>query len=212
MNIIKAIKSPVGTYLFRCYARIRHGIKFSIASPENLDALYRFRFNIYTGEGYVKPEDYPDKRFVDQYDPFSTNVITLKNGRIIGCGRVTHYSDLGFPVNQFFRITLPAEIKEQSMVEMGRFMVDPLYRGESRLVTLGMSLQLRSYVRSDDSIKWLVAFMSEKVRNIFHEIVPFTVLEQMPADKEQLEARTMRQGYWDQGEINPVIAEASQLL
>ena len=212
MHIIQLLKTPVGSFVFRAYARLAHGLAFRLATPTDIDALYRFRFDVYAGEGYVDPDDYPDKLFSDQYDPVSASVMTIKNGLIIGCGRATHYSELGLPVFQFFSIDLPEGINEQSVVEMGRFMVDPSYRGKARLATLGMSLQLRSYVRSRASTKWLIAFMSNKVRNAFHEIVPFRVLNQNPPQKTHLEARTVRQGYWDKGEIYPVIAVSSQLL
>ena len=212
MDTIELLKTPIGSFIFRAYARLAHGLTFRLAMPTDMDALYRFRFDVYTGEGYVDPDDYPDKLFSDPYDPFSASVMTIKNGHIIGCGRATHYSALGLPVYQFFSIDLPEEINKQSMVEMGRFMVDPVYRGKARLTTLGMSLQLRSYVRSHTSTKWLIAFMSNKVRDAFHEIVPFRVLNQNPPQKIHLEARTVRQGYWDKGEIYPVIAESAQLL
>jgi hypothetical protein len=212
MDIIQIIKTPVGSSIFRAYAHIMHGLTFRIATQADMDALYRFRFDVYTDEGYVNPDDYPDKLFSDQFDPFSISVITLKNNRIIGCGRATRWSDLGLPVFQFFSIKLPAEIDRQSMVEMGRFMVDRAHRGKARLATLGMLLQLRTYVRSDHSIKCLIAFMSNKVRNAFSEIVPFKILDEYPPEKKHLQARTLRQGYWDKRVIHPVIAESSQLL
>ena len=92
VKIIQMIKTPVGALIFRAYARIAYGLQFRIARPEDMAALYRFRFDVYTGEGYVNPEDYPDKLFSDQFDPYSTSVLTLKKGRIIGCGRASHYS------------------------------------------------------------------------------------------------------------------------
>ena len=212
MNVIQGIKTPLGALLFYCYARFVHGLQFRVASATDMDALFRFRFEVYTGEGYVDPEHYPDQRFSDQYDPYSVSVLTLKRGQIIGCGRATHYSELGLPVMQFFNINFPAEIDLPTVVEMGRFMVGPQYRGKSRLATLGMSLQLSHYVKTDSSAKWLVAFMSEKVRKAFYEIVPFQILDENPPEKTQLEARTVRQGYWDKGEIYPVIAKSSELL
>ncbi len=212
MNIIQIIKTAPGACLFRFYARIAYGLQFKVASPEDMAALYRFRFDVYTGEGYVNSEDYPDKLFSDQFDAHSASVITLEKGRIIGCGRATHYSTLGLPVQQFFSINFPAQTELSTIVEMGRFMVDPQYRGKARLATLGMSLQLSDYVRRDHSAKWLIAFMSEKVRSAFYDIVPFEILDQNPPNKAQLEARTVRQGYWDKGEIHPVMAESSGLL
>ena len=210
--MIQLIKTTIGSFFFRRYAQFKHGLRFRVATPADMDALYRFRFAVYTGEGYVNPDDYPDQRFSDQYDPFSISVITLKDDRIIGCGRATRWSDLGLPVFQFFSIKLPKDIEPESIVEMGRFMVDPEYRGKARLATLGMSMQLRSYVRSDSSIKWLIAFMSNKVRDAFYAIVPFEILDENPPEQKHLEARTVRQGYWDKGVIHPVMAPSSQLL
>ncbi len=212
MTIIQVIKTVPGAWLFCHYARIAHGLQFKLAGPEDMEALYRFRFLVYTAEGYVKPEHYPDQRFSDRYDSQSVSVLTLQNGRIIGCGRATHYSDLGLPVQQFFSIQWPAAIELQSVVEMGRFMVESEHRGKARLATLGMSLQLSQYVRRDPAAQHLVAFMSEKVRKAFYEIVPFEKLDENPPSEEQLEARTLRQGYWDKGEIHPVMAAASRLL
>ena len=212
MSIIRLIKTSLGSFLFKRYTQFKHGLTFRVATQADMDALYRFRFEVYTGEGYVNPDDYPDKQFSDQYDPFSISVITLKENRIIGCGRAIRWSELGLPVFQFFSIKLPVDIEPESIVEMGLFMVDPAYRGKARLATLGMSMELRSFVRSDSSKKWLIAFMSNKVRDAFHEIVPFEILDEYPPEQKHLEARTIRQGYWDKGVIHPVIAESSQLL
>lgn len=38
--------------------------------------------------------------------------------------------------------------------------------------------------------------MSEKVRSAFYDIVPFEMLDEHAPSKDQLEARTQRQGYW----------------
>ena len=62
------------------------------------------------------------------------------------------------------------------------------------------------------STKWLIAFMSAKVCSALYEVVPFEILDENPPSKEQLEARTWRQGYWDKGDIQPVMAESSRLL
>ena len=212
MTLIKIIKTFLGAWLFRRYSRVVHGLQFRLAGLEDMDALYRFRFAVYTAEGYVKPEHYLDQRFSDRYDSQSVSVLTLKNGRIIGCGRATHHSDLGLPVQQFFSIQWPAGIDLQPVVEMGRFMVERQHRGKARLATLGMSLQLSQYVKGDPTAQYLVAFMSEKVRKAFYDIVPFERLDENPPSEEQLEARTLRQGYWDKGEIHPVMAAASRLL
>jgi len=60
MNIIQGIKAPIGALLFRCYGRFVGGLQFRLASAADMDALFRFRFEVYTGEAYVDTEHYFD--------------------------------------------------------------------------------------------------------------------------------------------------------
>ena len=78
MTIIQMIKTTIGSFLFKRYAQFSHGLSFRVAKADDMKALYRFRYDVYTAEGYVNPDDYPDKLFSDQYDPFSISVLSLK--------------------------------------------------------------------------------------------------------------------------------------
>lgn len=206
------IGSPLGAKIFKTYARVFHDLHFRIATPSDADDLYRFRFTIYVQAGYIRAEDYPEKRFSDKFDPYSISVIALKSGKIMGAGRATHYSVQGLPMLEYFNVALPGNSDKNTLVEMGRFMVDPVYRGKSRLVSLGMSLQLKAHIKSNPSIRWLIAFMPEKVRRAFCGFIPFQPLQEYPVNEAHLRARNLLPGYWAQGNIHPVIAEATELL
>lgn len=67
------------------------------------------------------------------------------------------------------------------------------------------ALIFRAYARITYGLQFRVArpeemagclLMSEKVRSAFYDIVPFEMLDEHAPSKDQLEARTQRQGYW----------------
>lgn len=212
MTQIGFVKSTIGALVFRAYAHLAHGLSFRVASAADADNLYRFRFKIYCDEGYINSDSYPDKKFSDKYDPVSVSVIALKGNEIVGAGRATHYSQRGLPTFEYFNIKLPDNINRDRIVEMGRFMVHPKFRGKARLVSIGLSLQLKIYVRGNPEIEWLVAFMSDKVRQAFAALISFQTLAENPLTESQLQARGLLPGYWENGNIHPVIAKASELL
>lgn len=208
----KLPRSWFGRCIFLLQARIGHGLSFRQARPADLPALLRFRYQLYVAEGYIRAQDYPDGMFRDQYDPYSSSVIALCGGEIVGAARMTCYATVGLPTLEYFAVQLPAAVEIESLAEMGRFMVSPDYRGQSRLVSTGLSLRLRDCVRQHAHVSWLVGFMSDRVREAFGEFVPFQVLAEGPLQERHVQARQLLPGYWERGDIHPVIAPARRLL
>jgi hypothetical protein len=206
------VKTAIGALIFKGYAQLVYGLSFRIALGDDEANLYRFRYKIYCDEGYIKSDSYPDQKFSDKYDPASISVIAVKANEIVGAGRATHYSQGGLPTFEYFNIKLPDNINRDRIVEMGRFMVHPKHRGKARLVAIGMSLQLKKYVRGNPDIEWLVAFMSDKVQQAFAALIPFQTLAENPLAEIHIQARGLLPGYWEKGNIHPVIAKASELL
>jgi hypothetical protein len=204
-----ALKSPVGGRIFRTYVRWRHGLRFRIAGPGDLDELFAFRYRVYAAEGYIDSTRYPDGRFADRYDDASVNVVALQRGMIVGAGRATLPSEAGLPTMACFNPILPAGIDPASIAEMGRFMVDRRLRGKSRMVSIGLSIELRHIVRSKPEIRWLLAFMDEKVRRAFYPFAPFEVLEEQPLERRHIEERARMPGYFEKNSARPVLASAA---
>jgi len=119
---------------------------------------------------------------------------------------------VGLPTIDYFNLSLPDDANPKSVVEMGRFIVHPRHRGKSRIISIGLSLLLKSYMRNDTTLEWLVAFMSDDARRSFHAFVPFRVLDELPLETKHLNARESLPGYWAKGRIRPVIARSSELL
>lgn len=212
INWCAKVKSKTGRTLFCAYAKVFHGISFRMATGKDLDALYQFRFRMYCDTGYLRPEDHPDQRFTDKYDAVSAHVIALRAGAIIGAARVTPYSAQGLPVLEYFNVVPPVITDHYTLAELGRFMVDPAFQGSARLVSLGLSAEVKRYLGRHPAIEWLVAFMPEPVRQAFAFYVPFHLLREYPVDDRHLQARNLLPGYWAQDDIHPVMARASELL
>ncbi len=202
----------MGRALFSLHARTFHGLSFRIAREEDEAALYRFRYRIYCEEGYINPAAYSDGTFSDKYDTVSDNVIALHQDEIVGCGRITHASAIGLPTLEYFNVTLPAGVPYGSVVEMGRFMVVPQFRGRARTVTVGLVVTLKGYLLNHPSVQWLIAFLSEKVCRAFAAFVPFRILDEQPLGASHHQARSLLPGYWQRTDIRAVIARADELL
>ncbi len=212
MSFLNFLKQPLGMALFNLYTRLVHGIHFHILTADDKQSLFRFRFHIYLGEGYIKAEDHPEQEFIDQFDPLSVNVVAIKKGEIIGACRLTYHSPLGLPTFNFFNVILPHGAQRQSFVEIGRFMVQPKYRGKSRIVSIGLVLQLIRFVRKDHSIQWLVGFTFEKIRLSFNDLFPFKLCPEKPLKPEHLKARNIIPGYWTKENIHPVLGKSSDFI
>lgn len=212
MLALRLFRHPAGRALLRAWAYLVHGLRFRRVDAPDLDALYRFRHAIYRAEGYLPNEGRADERFSDQYDAVSLNVIALHKGRIVGAARATPWSEVGLPVLAACNVELPPELDIATAAEMGRFMVAPALRGHARLVSIGLSLELRVWLRENPQIRWLVGFMFERVRSAFRPFVPFEPLVERPLEARHEAARALLPGYWARGGVHAVYAPADSLL
>ncbi len=104
-------------------------IEFGIANtPEELEKIFKLRFEEYSKRDYIFNERYQDKREVDFYDGLiSTKYFcAFLEGKLIGTIRLITEKPL--PTEQYFDFTPPDEIKnlpKEKLAELGRFIVIP---------------------------------------------------------------------------------------
>lgn len=92
-------------------------VEFRIArSEEDLDKVFRIRFEVFAGEGYLDPSKYPDGREKDEFDdlPTTTNFLALDGDRGIGTVRLLEPNqtiaereglDLGVSIENLFDLS-----------------------------------------------------------------------------------------------------------
>jgi N-acyl-L-homoserine lactone synthetase len=106
------------------------------------DELFRIRYLVYCKEKqWLKKDDYPDGREIDEFDTHSVHFLALKNNSIVGTVRAIFPSSLGLPVINTFKITVPEHVIHY--VEISRLAVIKEARGLE--LTMGMLHTLFSW-------------------------------------------------------------------
>ena len=104
--------------------------------PRWLDACYRLRYRVYCHEKqFLRPEDYPDGREIDEFDALSVHVGAIDaDGELGGTARVVLPNPLGFPVQKHcaFSPDVPLDAPGMLTVECSRIMISRDYARRGR--------------------------------------------------------------------------------
>ena len=119
------------------------------AIPELLDASYSLRYQVYCRERqFLRAEDYPDGREIDEYDPHSTHAVVVnREGEIVATARLIRLTDAGLPLLD--RCTLfpderPLDDPGRRVVEVSRLSVSRRYNrraGDSHYALQGAKFE-----------------------------------------------------------------------
>lgn len=84
-----------------------------------LEEIYKLRYQIYSQVGYIKKEDYPDEKETDKWDKFSEHfyVWSANEKKIVGAIRLIFDSEYGFPIGELYDISF---LKNKRFVEVSR--------------------------------------------------------------------------------------------
>ncbi|MEK9175636.1 MAG: GNAT family N-acyltransferase [Patescibacteria group bacterium] len=207
MNRLSTIKNLVGVKVFLLWARIK-GYSFKLMPDSDLDNVYHLRWKIYSDEGYINPEDYPDHMFKDKYEQFSKNIVAFYKNEMIGTVRLTFNSVIGIPTLNNFNVVLPSLIKSlNDIVEIGRFMILPQFRGKNRDVAFGLSAFFYLFLMKK-GMRWWIVHMPVKLQNSFKKFgVSFEMLEEKELLPKHIDSRGIIAGYFDKHELKPMIAD-----
>ncbi len=92
------------------------------------DELFRVRYQVYCKEKqWLKEDDYPDGREIDEFDAYSVHFLALKDTSVVGTVRAIFPSKLGLPVINIYGITVPEHVIHY--VEISRLAVAKEARG-----------------------------------------------------------------------------------
>jgi N-acyl-L-homoserine lactone synthetase len=101
-------------------------LEFRIArAPDELEEIYKLRFQIYSSVGYIKKEDYPDEKEKDEFDEFSDHfyAYSTEENKIIGAIRLIN--DLGrVPIDELYNISFLRN-QHKKIVEVSRRITMP---------------------------------------------------------------------------------------
>jgi len=185
----------------------QQGIEIKEASNEDLLHLaYRLRWEIYSAEDYINPDNYPNKELTDKYDKNAVTFLAVKKGTPIGSVRLIFNSDLGFPVfNAFNVISFPFSFSPSEAAEISKLCLKKEYRGG--IISLGL-LEKALETAKERKLKYLVLGTTMKLRNHFYKMLGIELQNISigePGPKELDERGIAAERYFKRFELLPFI-------
>ena len=110
-------------------------------TPKEIDGVFRVRHKVFIEEDGKFPAQH-DKRLYDFFDtiPSTVNIIAMVDDTVIGCLRMTEWSEVGLPADHYFDFKpyLPADMGKLASVSM--FALLSQYRSNMQLAYMLISL------------------------------------------------------------------------
>ncbi|MFA6339097.1 MAG: GNAT family N-acyltransferase [Candidatus Paceibacterota bacterium] len=112
-----------------------------VTSPEELEKVFKLRYEIYSYRNYINKENYKNGLEIDDYDiPSKSHYFIAKiEEKVIGCVRVI--TDNPLPTEKCFHFNEPEEIKSipiQNRCELGRLIIIPPDREKGDFLPRGL--------------------------------------------------------------------------
>jgi hypothetical protein len=176
-----------------------------------LEQVYKLRHRVYLEIGYINEAKEHDI-FVDNYDPFSTNLVVLKSNKVIGTLRIIFYNKMtSLSTFNYFNL----DISEEDMLEyvdIGRWVHDPDYRSKQTkqpLITILIGLKTYLYLLKSRK-KFIIVTLKSKLKNHIEKVfnVRFLKPKLLPLKSCHMSSREEIKGYFfKQNEIEVCILE-----
>lgn len=217
MEVIKIIRRK--TLYIKCrlilfFLRLI-GLKFVQAKSEGeLEFVYKLRYDVYEGEGYIDPIKWKDGRLIDKYEQNSVSFLAISWGKPIGTARMIFDSSLGFPTEKLFPIAKMnnrkkiVEISRLGIIKNFRGSFNPIYR---RAVMYGLGIIMYLYSVNNEIDRWLIN-MPEKLANSLRKfgIIP-EKLKEGKLTSENISEREIIKGYFSKFTLYPYIIDINKI-
>lgn len=176
------------------------GYKVCKAEGHLLEEVYKLRHRVYLESGYINEAKEHDI-FVDNYDPFSTNLVVLKDNKVIGTLRIIFYNKLTkLSTLNYFNL----DIEEDELVEyvdIGRWVNDPDYRAKKTknpIVTILIGLKTYLYLLKSRKKFIMVMLKHPKLKRHIEKVfnITFQSPKILPLTSYNHQAREEIKGYF----------------
>lgn len=180
------------------------GYKVRKADGHLLEEVYKLRHKVYLETGYIE-EAKNHNIFVDAYDPFSTNLVVLKDNKVIGTLRIIFYNKLtGLSTLNYFNLDI-AENDLTEYVDIGRWVNDPEYRAKkikNPIVTILIGLKTYLYLLKSRKKFIMVMLKHPKLKQHIESVfnIKFQSPKMLPLTSRNYEARAEINGYFARAE------------
>lgn len=180
-----------------------------VKSPDDIEAICRFRYEVYQSEGFVSPGAFPDKTMTDEFDEAAQHVIAYsRKGEICGTMRISTPASGSLPTQQVFNLDI-ATIVSGGVIDIGKFAIAKRFR--ARLLVPFLKAAIEAAIANKASS--IVAFFPDKLAETYAELgCPSFVLPELPLIDRLAENRMPMQPYFEHDEIRPRLFVVRRLL
>jgi len=162
---------------------IRH-----LTTPDELDAAFRLRYEIFCKERNLLPVDrFPDGREQDAHDQYSEQFLALAGTEPIGTIRLIKHSPLGFPMVALH--PLPRDVVPDRFVEVSRVAVVKSARSVHGIVLLGLCRAISEWSATHGMTDWGARLDERILKRLQFLGIPFSAVYgpfDVPGDPEPL--------------------------
>lgn len=175
------------------------GYKVRKADGPLLEQVYQLRHRVYLETGYIDKEK-EHGIFVDGYDPFATNLVVLKDNKIVGTLRMIFYNkSTQLSTLNYFNVDIP-EQDLYDYVDIGRWVNDPDYRAKKTknpIVTVLIGLKLYLYLLKTRK-RFIIVTLKSRLKTYIEKIfnIQFIAPDLLPLTSEHKKSREEIKGYF----------------
>jgi len=218
IRFIEILFIEIAVRFLDCIAHLQ-GFKVQKADGHLLEEVYKLRHRVYLDTGYIN-DSKEHNIFVDDYDPFSTNLVVIKDKKVVGTLRIIFYNKLTkLSTLNYFNLDI-AEDELSEYVDVGRWVNDPDYRAKKTknpLVTVLLGLKLYLYLLKSRKRFIMVMLKHPKLKNHIEKVfnIKFTSPTMLPLTTHNHKAREEIKGYFaraDEIEVCTLELKVNQLL
>ena len=180
-----------------------------VKRPHDLEAVCRFRHEIYQSEGFLASGAFPEGTMTDAFDAEAEHIIAYsRKGEICGTMRVTSPSANGLPTQQVFNLDI-ARIVRAGVIDIGKFAIAKRFR--ARLLVPFLKAAIEAALAN--TAPSIVAFFPDKLADSYSELgCPSFVLPELPLSEQFVASRKPLQPYFEHAVIRPRLFVVQRLL
>lgn len=180
-----------------------------VKRPHDLEAVCRFRHDVYQTEGFLAPGAFPEGTMTDAFDAEAEHIIAYsRKGEICGAMRVTTPSADGLPTQHVFNVDI-ARIVRAGVIDIGKFAIAKRFRARLLVPFLKAAIEAALANKAPS----IVAFFPDKLAESYSELgCPSFVLPELPLSERFVSSRKPLQPYFDHAVIRPRLFVVQRLL
>lgn len=188
------------------------GYRFRRArTREELECVYRLRYEVYCEEEFIEPGDHPERRFEDAFDADSDQLMVLDpDDQLVGTTRFVRPSERGLPTEHLFDFA-PPSVPRERIGEFGRLAISKPHRGGARVPMLGLVKMVYGCIR-ERQITHVMAFLPPKLAASYSALglVSHRLSMKPTSDATRANRYVMRR-YFARQEIHPVLFSIEEM-